>query len=394
MWNQISRVRKDTVKLCEALINEEFVIQTAPFVSPPKWHLGHTTWFFEEFFLKTHSPDYQEFHPAFAKLLNSYYHTVGEFWPQGQRGLLARPSVAEIMDYRAYVEDRLHTWLNQNPVSSRVREILSLGCNHEQQHQELLWMDTKYNAFQNPLCRENWKPAEVPSPKRFEGGSAPIEFIHFDPGSVSIGNDGDPHFSYDNEGPRHVRHVKPFALADRLVSNGEYLEFIESCAYINHEHWLSDGYLLVQKGLQGAPLYWFQRENQWYEFDGTFSAPLDLSAPVQHVSFYEAAAYAFWRGHRLPYEEEWESVAESPRLKDMNEKLWQWTLSPYQPYPGYRRPKGAFGEYNQKFMINQVVLRGGCFRTPEGHHRVTYRNFFYPDQKWMFSGIRLAKDLT
>jgi ergothioneine biosynthesis protein EgtB len=388
------------------------VVQSMPDVSPTKWHLAHTTWFFETFVLEPYAPDFEPFEPAFCYLFNSYYEAVGERHPRGRRGVVTRPTVERVFEYRAATDERMCR-LIESASDEQWAEIamrLTLGLHHEQQHQELMLMDIKHVLFQNPMF-----PAYADSDVEDARSAAPAEWFSLAGGVVEIGHPGDG-FAFDNEGPRHRTFLYDFGLSARPVTNGEYLEFVNDGGYDNHEHWLSDGWFEVQSRGWRAPEYWVQQDGAWFEYTLGGLVPLDPDASVAHVSWYEADAYARWTGHRLPHESEWERAARSggargPFLESgargpgrapaastgpssMMGGVWELTQSPYVPYPGYRAPRGALGEYNGKFMANQYVCRGGSFGTPESHVRPTYRNFFYPHQRWAFQGFRLARDET
>ena len=383
-------------------------MQTMPDVSPPKWHLAHTSWFFETFLLKRFSSDYTEFHPLYNYLFNSYYEAVGARYPRPQRGLLSRPTVAEIYAYREHVDramERLFGGSDETP--SEAAELITLGLNHEQQHQELLLTDLKYNLGQNPL-RPVYQPRQEASGAR---GAAPLDWLEFPGGLVEIGHEG-PGFCFDNERPRHKVYLEPYRLASRLTTNGEYLEFIEAGGYQQPRHWLSDGWATVQAEGWQAPLYWEKSGRDWSVFTLHGLEPLDEDEPVCHLSYYEADAFATWAGRSLPTEAEWEAAAAGrpiegnlfesgalhPRppqtagvgLAQLYGDVWEWTSSAYSPYPGFRPAAGAVGEYNGKFMCNQLVLRGGSCATSGDHLRPTYRNFFPTNARWQFSGVRLA----
>ncbi|MDN3671142.1 ergothioneine biosynthesis protein EgtB [Echinicola jeungdonensis] len=377
--DEFLKIRNRTEYLCENLETEDFIIQAAEHVSPAKWHLAHTTWFFETFVLKNHLPDYREFHPDFGYFFNSYYNAVGQRTQKNQRGLMTRPSVEEVFDYRGFVNEQMRRLLANSP-SNDINELIYLGLNHEQQHQELLLTDLKYNLWLNPLS-----PAVI---NIKEYGPQPEEsWEDISGGLHEIGFDG-AGFSYDNERKKHQVYIEDFAISSRLVTNGDYLKFILQGGYQQPEWWHADGWDWVQANKINQPLYWINRTHnqfQYYTLDGV--KDLDPQAPVAHISFYEAAAYAEWAGCRLPTEFEWEVAAEKLEWG----LRWEWTNSAYLPYPHFEKAPGAIGEYNGKFMINQMVLRGGSVATAEGHSRKTYRNFFYPHQRWQFTGIRLAK---
>ena len=396
-------IRRLTEALAAPLSAEDQTVQSMPDASPTKWHLAHTTWFFETFLLKPQA-GYRAFDPAYEYLFNSYYEAVGPRHPRPQRGMITRPGVEEILAYRRHVTQAMAEVIDSGRSNSTA--LIELGLHHEQQHQELILMDIKHALSLNPLF-----PAYAPQKPSAVGG-APLGWLEFEGGLVEIGHSGpgsDGGFAFDNEGPRHRTWVDPFALATRLVTCGEYEAFIADDGYRRPEFWLSAGWDCVnQRGWQ-APLYWHE--------DGLFTLaglrPRRADEPVCHVSFYEAAAYAKWAGKRLPREAEWEvaagdlplagnmlddgvlhpAPAHGMGLVQMIGDVWEWTASPYVAYPGFREPPGAIGEYNGKFMANQMVLRGGCAATPSDHIRTSYRNFFPPDARWMFGGIRLAEDL-
>lgn len=402
------RVRSFTERLCAPLETEDYVVQAMPDASPAKWHLAHTTWFFETFLLKPHAPGYQPLDTAYEYLFNSYYNTVGRQFPRPQRGLLSRPTVAEVYRYRAHVDAAMERWLTGAAPEALqgVEAVITLGLNHEQQHQELLLTDIKYALSVNPL-RPVYRETEPAA-----GEAAPMAWHGFPEGLVPIGHDGTG-FAFDNEGPRHRAFVESFRLASRPVTNGEYLEFMEAGGYRAPHGWLSAGWSAVQANGWDAPLYWERRGDDWWTFTLSGMRPVDPAAPVCHVSYFESDAYARWAGARLPSEVEWEAAASEmpvaghfaddgrihpapappgPARGQFYGDVWEWTRSPYEAYPGYAPDPGALGEYNGKFMCGQYVLRGGSCATPEGHIRPTYRNFFPPDARWQFSGIRLARD--
>lgn len=403
-------VRQLTDRLAEPLGAEDQTIQSMPDVSPTKWHRAHTTWFFETFVLKPHLADYREYDPAFGYLFNSYYEQIGERHPRPQRGILSRPTVEQIGGYRSHVDAAMQRLVEtaDEALCNTLAPLVELGLNHEQQHQELLLMDIKHVFSCNPL-RPAYASAQAPGP----GSIPPTSWIHFDGGLVEIGHDGTG-FAFDNEGPRHKTWLEPYRLANRLVTTGAFLEFIEDGGYETPAIWLSEGWATVQARGWKAPLYWEEIDGEWQVFTLAGRRALDPREPVVHVSYYEADAFARWAGHRLPTEAEWETAATDlpvvgnfvdsgalhPRpaagdgagLQQMFGDVWEWTMSPYSPYPGFRPAEGAIGEYNGKFMVNQMVLRGGCCATSPGHTRATYRNFFPPDARWAFSGFRLADE--
>lgn len=375
-------VRDYTERLADPLSPEDQTVQSMPDASPTKWHLAHTTWFFETFVLKPFAPRYQPFDPAYEYLFNSYYEAVGPRHPRPQRGMITRPGVEEILAYRRYVSEEMVKLLHGS--DNRIEPLVELGLHHEQQHQELVLMDAKHLLSLNPLHPSYSAAAPALSPQ--EGA---LEWREFPGGLQEIGHAG-PGFAFDNEGPRHRVWLEPFALASRPVTCGDYLAFIDDGGYRRSEFWLSAGWDCVnQRGWQ-APHYWQKEGQDWHVFTLHGMKPVDPVEPVCHVSAFEAAAYAKWAGKRLPREQEWEIAAGS--LSGVGQ-VWEWTASPYIAYPGFCEPAGAIGEYNGKFMANQMVLRGGCAFTPPGHVRPTYRNFFPSDARWMFGGLRLAEDL-
>jgi ergothioneine biosynthesis protein EgtB len=398
--------RQSTERLCAPLEPEDYQLQSMPDCSPPKWHLAHTTWFFETFLFQPHLPHFQPFHPLFGYLFNSYYDAVGDRWPRPARGLLSRPTIAAVYAYRHAIDARMLALLesaDEGPFAE-FAPVLELGLNHEEQHQELLLTDLKHAFGLNPMYPVYASPsyARIPPPTQ-------LEWQRHAGGVRWIGHDGTG-FAFDNEGPRHRVFVAAFEIASRLVTNGEFLRFIDESGYDRPELWLSDGWSARQRNGWSAPLYWHRdgTDSEWLTFTLGGERPLDLDEPVCHVSYYEADAYARWAGVRLPTEFEWETAAaphevrgnflDSGQLHPTNNggsfygDVWVWTASPYVAYPGYRPAAGALGEYNGKFMCNQIVLRGGSCATPAGHVRPTYRNFFPPDARWQFSGLRLAKD--
>lgn len=401
-----TEIRRLTEALCRPLATEDYGVQTMPDVSPPKWHLAHTTWFFETFLLKPYARGYRVFHPLFDHLFNSYYQTIGSPYPRAQRGLLSRPTVEEVYAYRAYV-DAAMTQLLDAPLEggSEISARLILGLHHEQQHQELLLTDIKHIFAFNPL-----KPAYRAAEDQPRMPVSPLRWLHYPAGVREIGHDSDG-FAFDNETPRHRVYLNDFVIASRVVTNGEYMAFMEAGGYERAELWLSDGWRDVNEQQWLAPLYWERRDDAWWSYTLAGMRPVRDDEPVCHLSLYEADAYARWAGKRLPTEAEWEvAAADFPiggNFCDSNRfhpapvadaspsfygDVWQWTASDYTPYPGYRAAEGALGEYNGKFMCNQRVLRGGSCATPRSHIRATYRNFFYPASRWQFSGLRLAGD--
>ena len=398
------RVRTATEALCAPLSPEDCVAQSMPDASPAKWHLAHTTWFFETFVL-ARVAGYVPVRKEYAELFNSYYEAVGPRHPRAARGVLTRPSFEEVRAYRASITGRVLALLERRDTSPELRSLVELGVHHEEQHQELLLTDVKHLFASNPL-----RPRYRDASERPRSEPTPLGFRHFDAGLRTIGH-GDSTFAFDNETPAHRQFVEAHALGDRLVTNGEYLEFVRDGGYRRPEPWLSDGFRTVIERGWTAPLYWEPSHDAVFTLAGL--EPLDLAAPVCHVSFYEADAFARWAAARLPTEAEWESAARGasvrgnflesgafePRaagaahdsLRQLYGDVWEWTQSAYSPYPGFRPVAGALGEYNGKFMANQLVLRGGSCVTPSAHVRPTYRNFFPPDARWQFTGIRLAR---
>lgn len=406
------KIRNFTEELVKPLETEDYVIQSIEDVSPPKWHLAHTTWFFETFVLKPHMKNYNEFHPKFLYLFNSYYETVGPYFPRPSRGNLSRPTVYDVYKYREYVDSHMLDLMcaADEGLWKAIKPIVELGLHHEQQHQELLLTDIKYNFSINPL-EPVYSSKKVPQliPE------IPFTWHAYEGGLVDIGHEGNE-FTFDNEGPRHKQWLQPYQIASRPVTNGEFKEFIDDQGYHKAQYWLSDGWNEIRKAGWAAPLYWEKIGDEWYYFTLSGFREIDWNEPVCHVSFYEADAFARWAGKRLPTEEEWEHtfshvkkegnfvesgyfhpVSSASCQGDSPSKgfgdVWEWTQSPYIPYPGNKPLEGGLGEYNAKFMCNQMVLRGGSCATSSTHIRLTYRNFFQPEKRWQFSGFRLAEDL-
>lgn len=403
-------VRQQTDALCAPLSDADATIQSMEDASPAKWHLAHTTWFFETFILLPHDPSYRVFSTDFNFLFNSYYDAVGARHPRPKRGMLSRPTLDEIKAYRRYVDDAMHAFLQAD---TSIETLVALGLQHEQQHQELLLTDILHAFSQNPL-----KPAFC-SPEPLAVKDAPTDhgWTAHPGGLVTIGVDGNSdadEFSFDCERPAHKVHLTPFKLKNRAVTNGEWKAFIADGGYDNSLLWLSDGWAVRQQRRWNAPLYWQEQDGDWFAMTLRGWQPVDDGAPVAHLSYYEADAYATWAGHRLPREAEWETIAKhfTSTGSDSHTKryrpapqttkgigpaglfgdVWEWTCSAFLPYPGFLIAKGAVGEYNGKFMSGQMVLRGGSCATPQGHCRPSYRNFFHPDKRWQFSGLRLASD--
>lgn len=405
------KVRSFSHKLAKPLSREDYVVQSMPDVSPTKWHLAHTSWFFEAFVLSKTISKYRSLHPQYNFLFNSYYVQVGDRHSRPKRGLISRPTVDEVYEYREYVDKnmlKLFKTLDDKKFS-KIAEVIEIGIHHEQQHQELIVTDIKHVLSENPLFPTYKKSTDNKKGKGVSGH----KWVEFEGGIHTIGNEGD-NFGYDNEFPLHKTYVEPFSLASRLVTNGEYMDFINDGGYSKAELWLSDGWNTVTLNNWEAPLYWIRNGNRWDLFTLGGLKKIDLNQPVCHLSFYEAEAFARWAGGRLPGEYEWEIASKGQKIEgnfvdngnfhpvaatnsngtiqQMYGDVWEWTRSPYSPYPGYNPPPGALGEYNGKFMCNQIVLRGGSCATSKSHIRNSYRNFFPPDSRWQFMGLRLAKD--
>lgn len=374
------RVRERSERICKPLKAEDYVVQPVVDVSPPKWHLGHTTWFFETFILKPNLEGYQEFDPTYNYVFNSYYETVGARVIRTDRGNLSRPTVEDVYAYRRHVDEAMRRFLSAEP-DSRLHDLITLGLNHEEQHQELLSTDIKYILGHNPLFPAYSDATE--EPRRHSSGGG---FIEIPAGVYEIGHQGNG-FCFDNELGRHNVYLQDFRIAKDLVTNGEYLKFIEDGGYDRHEYWHAEGLDWIRTNAVRSPMYWYLIDGEWHHYTPAGIVPLDRSAPVCHVSFFEASAYASWAGMRLPTEFEWEIAA----TKFDWGRRWEWTNSAYLPYPGFQRAPGAIGEYNGKFMVSQMVLRGASEVTPPGHSRITYRNFFHPPLRWQYTGIRLAQ---
>ena len=383
MAQRYSEVRAATQALTAPLSPEDCQVQSMPDVSPAKWHLAHTSWFFETFLLVPHLPGYRALDPAYSILFNSYYVGVGPRHPRAERGLVSRPSLDEVHAYRRHVDEAMLRLIDTVAVE-QWQDLLELGLQHEQQHQELILMDIQHVLSCNPL-QPAYQPkdAEAPAPSH-------VEWVNLPSGLYATGREGGG-FAFDNEGPRHRVWLEPFEIADRLVSAGEYLRFIDDGGYRRPDLWLSDGWATVEANGWIAPLYWRCEDGDWTRFSLAGRRAIDPCEPVLHLSYYEAEAYARWAGCRLPTEAEWEVAASHAQMQELYDHGWQWTASPYVAYPGFKPATGAVGEYNGKFMVNQIVLRGGSLATPAGHSRATYRNFFPPAARWQFSALRLAR---
>jgi len=403
---RFAQVRALTLELARPLSAEDSCVQSMPDASPVKWHLAHTTWFFETFILEKVEPGFAPFMPAFRVLFNSYYNGIGEKHPRPQRGMLTRPALADVLDYRSNVNQRIEAAFRSQAGNAEFLTLVELGLNHEQQHQELIVTDVKHLLSLNPLQPAYREPRQHPP-----AAASPLRWIAFEGGVMEVGHGADG-FCFDNELPRHRQYLQSFALASRPVTNGEYADFIEDGAYSEPQLWLSEGWDWVRSNALAHPLYWKAADGGWSEFTLGGVDPVDPHSPVAHLSYFEADAYARWAGARLPSEAEWEHAAAGlpvegnflapERLRpsgvagdglvQMYGDVWEWTQSAYGPYPGFRSAQGALGEYNGKFMVNQYVLRGGSCATPAGHVRASYRNFFPAGARWQFSGLRLARD--
>lgn len=405
LYNRFREVRKRTLEICSFLERDDYMIQATQDTSPPKWHLGHTSWFFENFILKPYQGKYREFNEMFSTVFNSYYNQVGYFIPKTTRMLLSRPSLEDVLAYRNHVESEIEKILlsDDNPHIKDVRNLVLLGINHEEQHQELLIMDIKENMYRSPF------QPPFGGRKVQTGKAGKLKWVSFKGGISYVGAEKSG-FSFDNEHPRHKVYLYPYQIASRLVTNGEYLEFILKGGYEKPAFWLSDGWAVVSREKWRMPHYWEKRGEIFYGFTPSGWEKLNMEEPVCHLSYYEADAFARWSGCRLPTEEEWENAftakknpqprqeyAWHPSIQHSSDALqgpgecWEWTSSSYSPYPGFTPLSGAIGEYNGKFMSQQMVLRGDSAATPPGHSRVSYRNFYHPESRWQFSGIRLCR---
>ncbi len=397
LGERLAQVRAHSLALTAPLSAEDQCVQSMPDASPSKWHLAHTTWFFEAVVLGTHGRGYRPFDARFFHLFNSYYESLGPRHPRPQRGMLTRPALAEVHAYRAHVDEALRSFVAEaDPAQwAAAAPLLELGLEHEQQHQELILTDILHTLSCNPLLPAYRAAGDRPA-RRAACVSA-LEWIAHPGGKVEIGHAG-AGFAFDNETPRHAVLLAPYRIADRLVTCGEYLAFMNDGGYAQARLWLSDGWAAVRANGWSCPAYWIAPGDaraaaaHWQVFGLDGVQPLDPAAPVSQLSFYEAAAYAEWAGARLPTEAEWEAAYAMPGMRELSGHVWQWTRSSYDPYPGFRPLSGAVGEYNGKFMVGQLVLRGGSSATPAGHERPTYRNFFPPAARWQFSGLRLARD--
>jgi ergothioneine biosynthesis protein EgtB len=396
LGQRFAQVREHSVMLAAPLSDEDQCVQSMPEASPTKWHLAHTSWFFEAVVLTPHLPDYQPFDARFCHLFNSYYESLGPRHPRPGRGLLTRPSLAQVHAYREHVDAAIQRLLAEPDAhEGEAAALLELGLNHEQQHQELMLTDILHAFSCNPLLPA-YQPAEAPV-LRLAALAAPLRWIDRPGGPVEVGHDGRG-FAFDNESPRHCVLLSPYRIADRLVTCADYAQFVADGGYERASLWLSDGWAAVQAGGWKHPAYWIAPgdpragADHWQVFGLHGVRPLEPQSPVSQLSFYEAAAYAEWAGARLPTEFEWEAAFQAPGISQMTGQVWQWTRSSYDPYPGFRPFAGAVGEYNGKFMVGQMVLRGGSAATPQGHTRPTYRNFFPPAARWQFCGLRLAQD--
>ncbi|MEM9187640.1 MAG: ergothioneine biosynthesis protein EgtB [Myxococcota bacterium] len=414
LLSRFRAVRARTEALCKPLTTEDYVVQSMPDASPAKWSIGHTSWYFETFVLKAFRDDHEDFQPLYGMLFNSYYNAVGPQWDRPRRGLLSRPTVDEVWAYRRRVDAEVERFIETAAFElvADAAPILEIGANHEEQHQELLLTDIKHAFAGNPL-RPSYRDDVPEAPST--GGAGCRDMVEIAGGLVEIGVNADYGFHYDNEGPRHRAHLEAFGFGRHLVTNREFQEFMDDDGYRRNALWLSDGWATVQERGWHAPLYWEKNGEKWFQMTLRGFEPVQPESPVCHVSFYEADAFARWAGLRLPTEQEWEHAAMRATPKSRGTLLedgryhpdgrraegellhvfgevWEWTASAYRPYPGYRPLPGALGEYNGKFMSNQMVLRGGSCATPEGHIRKSYRNFFQPDKRWQFSGLRLAAD--
>ncbi len=380
LYQRYKTTRQRTMDICKPLKTEDYIPQPVVFASPAKWQIAHTTWFFEEMILKKYAKGYREFHSDFSFLFNSYYQSVGDRTLRAERGNMTRPLLEEVLNYRAYVDEHMHSFIQDIPLQETI-DLVELGIQHEQQHQELMLTDIKYLFGHNPLF-----PVYSPTKDLSNFRNKHSGWLTIPEGIYSIGYNGEA-FCFDNETAFHNVFLQTYKVSKSLVTNGEYLEFMEDGGYQSFQHWLDDGWSWLKTNNIESPLYWHKINGEWFQYTLAGLKPLKHDSILTHISFYEANAFAAWKGLRLPTEFEWEIASDQFEWG----KRWEWTNSAYLPYPGFKAAPGAVGEYNGKFMINQMVLRGGSAATSEGHSRKTYRNFFHPHFQWQFSGIRLAK---
>jgi ergothioneine biosynthesis protein EgtB len=383
LLSHYSKTRAHTKALCKPLVTEDYIPQPVEFVSPPKWHLAHTTWFFEEFVLNPHYPDYQLFHDKFSYLFNSYYNHVGARTVRANRGNMTRPTVAEVYAYRRHVDEHMAKFIPEIIDNTELVEVIILGINHEHQHQELLITDLKYTLSLNPLFPVYQEGYSLVSDLCLKGNDIEIAAGNYEVGAVPGSS-----FTFDNEHQRHQVYLHRFKISAGLVTNGEYLEFLDNGGYEKFQYWHDEALHWLAEEEISKPLYWHNVDGKWYNYTLAGLKEIDPEASLAHISFYEANAYANWKGLRLPTEEEWEVASDQFTWG----QRWEWTQSAYTPYPGFKIAEGAIGEYNGKFMVNQMVLRGGSRATYPGHSRATYRNFFHPHLRWQLTGIRLVAD--
>jgi ergothioneine biosynthesis protein EgtB len=379
--DKFSEIRKRTVEICEPLELEDYIPQPVVYISPPKWHLGHTTWFYEAFILSRQPEGFELFDSKFGFLFNSYYNNIGDRIMRADRGNLTRPSVKKVIQYRDYINREILKLLEERPTDSNLIELVTLGLNHEQQHQELMITDLKFILGSNPIF-----PVYKDTGTLLEDQNQNEGWIRVEAGVFDLGHNGDG-FAYDNELGHHKVYINSFSISNSLVTNGDYLDFIEAGGYDDFNYWLDEGWTWVKENKVNSPLYWHKISNDWHQFSLGGLKRIEKENILCHVNYYEAEAFAQWKGLRLPTEAEWELASD----KFSWGKRWEWTQSAYLPYPGFKKAPGAVGEYNGKFMVNQMVLRGASVATSPGHSRKSYRNFFHPHLQWQFSGIRLAK---
>jgi ergothioneine biosynthesis protein EgtB len=414
LLSRFLHVRKKTELLCEPLSMEDYVVSSTEDTSPPKWHLAHTSWFFENFILQRHKPGYEAFQPEFHFLFNSYYKILGNYLAKSKRGILSRPSIDKVYQYRKEITQNVYAFLStvKDQEFEKLKRLLVLGLNHEEQHQELLLMDIKRNFFENPI-----RPHYQNNQMNFLYANSDHKWLNLPSGLIKVGaSSSSKEFAYDSEKDAHSHWIESCMISSHLVNNDEYLAFIDEGGYENPQYWLSDGWTLKEKENWEHPLYWEKQGQEWWTMSLSGMTPLDFSAPVVHVSYYEAQAFAHWKGCRLPTEFEWELAASQEKIfgtflesgdfdprppeddhevfSQIHGTLWEWTQSAFLPYPRYEKFQDGLSEYNEKFMCNQFVLRGGSCITPQDHYRITYRNFYYPHMRWQYAGFRLAKDLA